>query len=147
MKSISIPFRFESSAKIPASSSAKGTTASTTDNDSIARQKIADVLATRKYERVMRPEYGGAISDLLFEPLDPLVFADYRIDALADINQNISNAYIRDIQIGQPDVIQYNGTDDSTLNVRVVYDVAGKGTTVYSFIANSTTILTEESPI
>lgn len=136
MKSISIPFNF-----------ANGRVSTTSDNNAIAKQKITDVLVTRKYERVMRPEYGAGINSLLFEPMDPLVFADYRIDALSDLNTNVSNAYIRDIQIRQGSPVQYNGSDDSTLDVRVVYDVAGMGTTVFTFTVNSTQILTEETPI
>jgi phage baseplate assembly protein W len=147
MKSISIPFRFESASGVVATSSSRGKTQATIDNGVIAKQKIADVLATRKNERVMRPEYGGGISNLLFEPLDPLVFADYRIDTLSDINRNVSNAYIRDVQIRQANTVQYNDTNDSTLSVRVVYDVAGYGTTTYSFTVNSNALLTEESPI
>lgn len=147
MKSISIPFRFESAPGIPATGITRGTLAETEDNATIAQQRIADVLATRKYERVMRPEYGAGISDLLFEPMDPLIFADYRTDALLDLNQNVSNARIRDIQVKSPDFMEYNGDGESTLSVRVVYDVADKGTTVFRFTVDSTKILTEETPI
>lgn len=147
MKSISIPFRFESAPGVTATVGIRGTLVDTEDNSTIARQRIADVLATRKYERVMRPEYGAGISDLLFEPLDPLVFADYRTDALMDLNQNVSNARIRDVQVKNPTSMEYNGGGDSTLSVRVVYDVADKGTTVFRFTVDSTKILTEETPI
>lgn len=136
MKSISIPFRFSN-----------GKVAETSDNDTIARQRITDVLSTRKFERVMRPEYGAGISDLLFEPLDPLVFADYRIDALSEVNSNVSNARITDISVKQGDSVQYNGDTDSTLSVQVVYSVAGKGSSVFRFTVNSNAILTEETPI
>lgn len=136
MKSISIPFRFEN-----------GKVATTTDNATIARQRIADVLTTRPFERVMIPEYGAAISNLLFEPLDPLVFADYRIDATTTLNNHVSNAYIRDLQVRAGNQAQYGEEGDSTLDVRVLYDVAGQGTLVYNFTVNQTQILTEETPI
>lgn len=147
MKAISIPFRFESSPGVPASSAIRGPSASTTDVTSAAKQKIVDVLATRPYERVMRPEYGAAISNLLFEPLDPLIFADYKIDVLKTLNENVSDAYIRDIQIQEGDPMGYNGEGDSTLDVRVLYDVAGQGTDIFSFTVDSTQIITEETPI
>ena len=132
MRSISIPFRFEN-----------GKAADTTDIGVIAKQRIADVLATRGYERVMRPGYGAGISNLLFEPLDPLVFADYRVDALSAINDNVSNATITDIRIREGTTVQ--NSNDSTLNVSVVYSVPGLGTATYVASVTSTNILTEES--
>lgn len=136
MKAISIPFRFEN-----------GRVASTTDNNKIARQRITDVLATRTYERVMRPEYGAGVSDLLFEPVDPLVFADYKIDALTAVNDNVSNAKIKDLIVRTGTSVEYNGNEESTLVVSVVYDVAGEGTSVFTVTLDSTKILTEETPI
>lgn len=132
MKSISIPFRFNN-----------GKVSDTTDIGTIARQRIADVLATRGYERVMRPGYGAGISNLLFEPMDPLVFADYRIDALNEINDNVSAARINDIRIQEGKTTQSSG--DSTLTVSVVYSVPGMGTATYVATVNSKNILTEES--
>jgi len=132
MKSINIPFRFEGG-KVP----------DTTDTGVIAKQRIADVLATRGSERVMRPGYGAGISGLLFEPLDPLVFADYRVDALAAINDNVSIANIRDIRISEGNTTRSSG--DSTLSVSVVYSVPGMGISVYTAVVDSNTILTEES--
>ena len=133
MASISVPFRFE-----------KGGVASTSDNSIIAKQKIIDVLATRPFERVMRPEHGAGISSLLFEPMDPLVFADYKVDALKTVNDSVNNAHVRDIMFKDGGV-QYNG--ESTLVAQVVYDVAGLGTTVLKLNVNSTKILTEETEI
>lgn len=136
MKAISIPFHFEN-----------GKVASTTDNNKIARQRIADVLATRGNERVMRPEYGAGISNLLFEPMDPLVFADYKIDALTTINDNVSNARVKDLVITAGNPVQYNGNGESTLVVKVLYEVAGERASVYTVTVDSTKILTEETPI
>jgi phage baseplate assembly protein W len=135
MTSLSVPFRFDG-----------GKVASTTDNSTIAKQKIIDVLATRNMERVMRPEHGAGISDLLFEPMDPLVFADYKIDALQTVNESVSNALVRDMILDN-NAVQYNGNGESTLVVRVVYDVAGEGTTVFTLTFDGTRILTEETPI
>lgn len=136
MKSISIPFRFEN-----------GRVAETEDDDKIARQRIVDVLATDRYERVNRPEYGANIRSLLFEPLDPLIFADYRIDAIKDINDYVSNAKITDLQVREGNPIYQGGDAESTLVVRVLYRTASMG--VSSFVARigGTQILTEESNI
>jgi len=109
MKAISIPFRFEN-----------GSVASTEDNSTIAKQRIIDVLATSKYERVMRPEYGAGISSLLFEPLDPLLLSDYKVDALADLNENVSNAKILDMSFQTSGDFVYNTNEESTLVARVL---------------------------
>ena len=134
MKSISIPFRFS-----------KGAIATTDDNSTIARQRIADVLATRAYERVNRPEYGAGIHNLLFEDIDPLVFSDYKIDALDMLNRNVSNARIRDIMIKEGNSIMYGNDGATTIIATVVYDVANTGTATFTVTLDPTTIFTEET--
>jgi phage baseplate assembly protein W len=132
MRSISIPFQF-----------VNGKVGETTNDDKIARQRILDVLATDKYERVNRPEYGADIRSLLFEPLDPLIFADYRVDAIRDINDYVSNAKITDLQIREGST----SYEDSTLVVRVIYRTAATGTSTFVATISGNTILTEESNI
>jgi phage baseplate assembly protein W len=134
MASISIPFRFEN-----------GRVAQTNDNAVIAKQRITDALTTDKYERVNRPEYGVAIRSLLFEPLDPLVFADYRIDAIRDLNDYVSNAKVTDLQIKSGNPTNYGNSEESTLAVRVVYKTADGGQSTFVANFNSNTFITEES--
>ena len=136
MKSILIPFQF-----------ANGKVSETENEDKIARQRIIDVLSTDKYERVNRPEYGADIRSLLFEPLDPLIFADFRIDAIQDINDHVTNAKITDIQIREGSPV-YQGTDtESTLTVRVVYRTAAMGASTFVATITGNAIITEESKI
>lgn len=146
MKSILIPFRFESSPGVLATRTSPGSVATTTDNGIIAKQRIADVLATGPYERVNRPDYGAGINDLLFEPLDPLIIADYKIDAIRTINDYVSNAKIRDIRFEEGGSVGYNGNGESTLIVSVVYDVANTGTSTYTVTLGGEQVLTEETP-
>lgn len=146
MKSISIPFRFESGPGILATATNPGSVATTTDNGVIAKQRIADVLATRPYERVNRPQYGAGITDLLFEPLDPMIVGDYKVDAMRAINDYVSNASIRDIRFKEGDTVGYNGNGESTLIVSVVYDVANTGTSTYTVTLGGEQVLTEETP-
>lgn len=136
MRSISIPFQF-----------ANGKVVETENDDKIARQRIVDVLATDRYERVNRPEYGANIRSLLFEPLDPLIFADYRIDAIKDINDYVSNAKITDLQMREGNPAYQGGDSESTLVVRVVYRTAAMGTSTFVARIGGTAILTEESTI
>lgn len=136
MKSISIPFQF-----------ANGKVSVTEDEDKIARQRIIDVLATDKYERVNRPDYGADIKTLLFEPLDPLIYADYRVDALKDINDHVSNAQVTDLQIREGSPIYQGGNSESTLVVRVLYRTAAMGASTFVATITDNTIITEESTI
>lgn len=134
MASISVPFRFEN-----------GKVAETSNNSIIAKQRIIDVLTTDKYERVNRPEYGVAIRSLLFEPLDPLVFADYRIDAIRDLNDYVSNAKITDLQVKNGNAVNYGNSEEANLAVRVVYKTADGGQATFVANFNSDTFITEES--
>ncbi len=136
MRSISIPFRFDG-----------GKVADTEDNGVIAKQRIIDALITDRFERVNRPEYGSSIKTLLFDSNDPLVFADYRVDALRDLNEYVSNAKILDLQIKNGNDVGYGNDKDSSLVVRVVYRTSDGNTA--TFVANLTagTFITEESTI
>lgn len=134
MKSISIPFRFE-----------KGGVATTEDIEVISRQRIADVLATRTNERVNRPDYGANVYSLLFEPIDPLIFADYKVDALQTLNRQVSTAYIRDMTVREAGSVAYNNDGGTALQISVVYDVPGNRSSVYTVRVDSNSILTEES--
>jgi phage baseplate assembly protein W len=136
MKSISIPFRFSN-----------GRVADTEDNGIIAKQRIIDCLATDRYERVARPEYGANIKSLLFDNFDPLVFADYRIDAIAALDSNVRNAKIVDLQIRNKDTFSYGSSDESTISVRVVYRTSDGGTATFVANLDPNKILTEESTI
>lgn len=136
MRSISIPFRFNG-----------GKVADTEDSGVIAKQRIIDALTTDRFERVNRPEYGSSIKALLFDNNDPLVFADYRVDALRDLNEYVSNAKILDLQIKNGNDVGYGNDKDSSLVVRVVYRTSDGNTA--TFVANLTagTFITEESTI
>jgi phage baseplate assembly protein W len=136
MRSISIPFQFSN-----------GKVVETENDDKIARQRIVDVLATDKYERVMRPDYGADIRSLLFEPLDPLIFADFRVDAIKDINDYVSNAKITDLQIREGNPIEQGDYAESTLSVRVLYRTAAMGASTFVATITGNTIITEESII
>lgn len=134
MKSISIPFRFEG-----------GEVVTTEDIEVISRQRIADVLATRSNERVNRPDYGANAYSLLFEPIDPLIFADYKVDALQTLNRHVSTAYIKDLIAREAGSVAYNNDGGTTLQLSVVYDVPGNRSSVYTVRLDNTSILTEES--
>ena len=136
MRSISIPFRFSN-----------GKIAYTDNNGVIAKQRIIDALTTDRFERVNRPEYGASIKTLLFDNFDPLVFADYRIDAISDLNDYVSNAKILDLQIKNGNSINYGNDEEANLIVRVVYRTSDGNTATFVANLSAGTFITEESTI
>lgn len=136
MRSISIPFRFSD-----------GKVVDTEDNNVIAKQRILDAMTTDRFERVNRPEYGASIKTLLFDNYDPLVFADYRIDAIRDLNDYVSNATILDLQMKNGSPTSYGNDAEANLLVRVLYRTADGNQA--TFVANLTPggLITEESMI
>lgn len=47
------------------------------------------------------PDYGSGIGGLVHEINDPLVFADFKFEAIADLKQGISTVGISDMQVRQ----------------------------------------------
>ena len=128
MKNIAVPFRFTG-----------GRVAATTDPDTVARQKIIDVLTTAPSERFGLPNYGAGLYSLLFEPIDELVEADFKMDAMMELRDRVSGVTIHDIRIKQ------NQVDESTADIYVYYSLPLSPAQTFSFTITNT--LTEESPL
>lgn len=90
-----------------------GRIVSTTDEVQIIEQKILNVLTTGRYERVGIPEYGAGINQLLFEPIDALVSADFRVDAMHELADRISGIVVMDIFL--------TSVNDSEADITVFY--------------------------
>jgi len=99
MKSILIPLRCIG-----------GHIAETSDVSTIIRQKIINVLTTAKLERVGQPQYGAGVRQLLFESIDELTEADFKLDAAAELSDNISGLSLVDMKITQSDESQVDVT-------------------------------------
>lgn len=136
MSAIRIPFSFDG-----------GRTAVTRADDVIARQKIIDVMTTGIYERVMRHNYGVGMQDKLFEILDELSFADFKVDAIQEANSVISRAEILDIRISPSTSVASFGNDQTTLAVTVVYRLPLGATRVLNFSVAVPGELNEDTPV
>lgn len=90
-----------------------GRIAITTDTTQQVEQKLLNVLTTNRYERVGIPEYGAGVNQLLFEPIDALVSADYRTDAMQELADRISGIIIVDIAL--------TSVNDSEADITVFY--------------------------
>jgi phage baseplate assembly protein W len=111
MRSIYLPFQFNN-----------GKVATTADFDAIVKQKIVDVLAVSKTERPMRPEYGIGAYTFLYEPIDPLIWEDFKQDAMMELREFVSGVRITDIVISEGS--SYGGEEEgSTLYITVYYSI------------------------
>jgi phage baseplate assembly protein W len=137
MPSIYTPFRIDGSGRV----------ARTNTPERIVEQQIIDVLTTSKFERVMRPTYGAGATRLLYEPVDGLIYGEFRTDALMELNKQISIASISNMII-QPSENPYIDEDPSVvIEIKVQYSMAMSNNRVFSFKIVTPNGLTEESLI
>jgi phage baseplate assembly protein W len=133
MKSISVPFRFTSDT---------GAVATSSSLNSVVEQNIIDILTTSPGERVMNPKYGAGLKNLLFEEMDELVFAEYRVDAIQELNEYLTTGKVVDLNIRVPESNFYGEDTDTTITISVKYVVPPYGASVVTFdIASGDTTL------
>lgn len=137
MPSIRVPFQINDS----------GSVVSVSTPEKIIEQKIIDILTTSRFERVMRPEYGSGAYDLLFEPVDELVYGEFRTDALDEINRNLTSASVIDISIAPARQPYFDDDVSSTIEITVRYMSRPQGVRSFSFQVADTSLLTEESAL
>lgn len=127
MKAISIPFNFSG-----------GSVTTTTETTKITEQNIVDVLMTAPGERAINVGYGANIQSLLYEPLDTLVFDDFKLDTLDKINKVLVSGKVVDITTSYPDSPQMAFSEDSTLSVSIKYALPFQGSRAFTFAVNTT---------
>lgn len=130
------------SIRVPFSIAASGKVESTTTNEKIIEQQIIDVLSTSEFERVMRPLYGASAVNLLFEPLDELVFSEFKVDALEKLNRNVSGAAVVDMAVEPLEI-----AGDTVLSITAKYSMRTGSIKTFSFQVTFPSLLTEESAI
>lgn len=130
MRSLKLPISFQG-----------GRVATTSNIETIVKQKIIDVLVTSRGERVMNMGYGSGAYSYLYEPMDPLIFADFKQEAISDLHRNVSGVEIMNINIGVPSSL-YDG-ENTTVTVTVSYRIPPMQVTSMTF--NISEFLTEDS--
>lgn len=136
MKSIRIPFQFDG-----------GKLATTTSTDLIAKQKIIDVLTTMKFERVLRHNYGGQIQSMLFEPIDDLMFADFKIEAMQALSECVSRVQVLDMYVMHTGQQQYFSSESTTVTLGVLYKLPLASPQLVTLNVAVPGALNEETPI
>lgn len=132
MKTINVPFRFD-----------EGEVTTTSSVDNIVKQEIVNYFMTNTDERVMNATYGGNLQRLAFEINDPLVIADYKVDALPDINSKLSFGKVLDVSVAETTDDTYYNSNTATITIR--YAVAPRTISTVKLVVNET--FTEESDI
>jgi hypothetical protein len=127
MKAIAIPFNFS-----------KGSVSTTTEQTTITEQNIIDVLVTSPGERAINVSYGANIQQLLYEPLDTLVFDDFKLDTMDKINKVLASGNVVDITTSYPNSPQMSFSEDSTLSVSVKYSLPFQGYGGFTFTVTPT---------
>lgn len=131
MKSIAIPFSFTSDT---------GAVSTVSDIDSVMKQNIMDIITTSPGERVMLFGYGAGIKNLLFEEPDQLVYDEYRMDIINDLNSKLPFGKVIDVQIGVPSDSLYVESTATTISIAIKYVIPPFDTSTMTFSINNTNI-------
>lgn len=134
-----------SAIKTPFQIAPSGRVASVLDQNTIARQQILDTLTTSKFERTMRAGYGAGANELMYEPVDALIFSEFKVDAMMELSKRVSVAQVLDVRVA-PLVTPYFGDGENTsLEISVYYKTNAPGVQSLTFNIVSPDTLTEES--
>jgi phage baseplate assembly protein W len=111
-------------------------------------QQIIDVLTTAPFERPMNPGYGANAMSLLYEPVDDLLYAEFKMDALLALSQRVSSASIVNLSITPSNANNYAQIGETVgLNILVQYRTNLSTTQTFSFKLVVPSELTEEFAI
>jgi phage baseplate assembly protein W len=105
-----------------------GRVLSTKDPSRVASNKIVNVLTTNRGERVGAPTYGASTSSVLFANVDELELADFKVDAIQELQGRISNVEILNVSIA-PDPLE----GETYVKINVVYRIPLSSPQVVSF--------------
>lgn len=105
--------------KMPIEINSSGKLATVSKADEMIKQKVLDYLSTSNFERPMIPLYGANTNVLIYENFDPLVFEEYKLEALQGLQRNVAGALITNMTVSGPNGLK----DDSTVTIAVEYQI------------------------
>jgi phage baseplate assembly protein W len=111
-------------------------------------QQIIDVLTTAPFERPIKPGYGANAMSLLYEPVDDLLYAEFKMDALLTLSQRVPSASITNLIVSPSNTVNYAQIGETVgLNIVVQYRTNLSTTQTFSFKLAVPSELTEEFAI
>lgn len=131
--------------KTPFVISESGRVARVIDQNVVARQQITDVLVTSKRERTARPGYGAGVLDLLFEPIDDLVYNEFKMDAMTELSKQVSNAAVVNIAIAPASIPYFADDMASTIEITAQYRTSVNDMQSFTFQIANPDLITEET--
>ena len=134
-----------SAIKTPFQIAPSGRVAHVLDQNTIARQQILDVLTTSKFERTMRAGYGAGANELMYEPVDALIFSEFKVDAMMELNKQVHMASVIDIRVSPLSTPYFGDGENTSIEISVYYKTASPGVQSLTFNVVSPDTLTEES--
>ena len=108
--------------KMPMNINPSGKFAAVQDIEGIVKQKFVDYLSTSVFQHPMLPMYGANTNVLLYENFDPLVFEEYKLEALQGMQRHISGVQVLNLNIEGPSDLY-----DSTIRMTVEYQIPTVG--------------------
>lgn len=127
--------------KLPLNIDSSGKLATVTKLNEVVKQKVLDYLSTSVFERPMMPMYGANTNVLVYENFDPLIFEEYKMEALQGLQRNIAGAQVTNLIINGPTSLQ----NDSTVKITVEYQIPTFGKQQATINVVLPTDLTEDS--
>jgi hypothetical protein len=133
--------------KEPFSIAPSGKISVLTEAYSLVSQKIKNYVLTNTYERPMSPEYGANSQMLVYENFDSMVFSEFKMETLRELQKNISGASILDMRMIPGGNTERNGSNENTMLIDVQYKLPIGGVRSTQLDLVSPLSLTEESPL
>ncbi len=108
--------------KMPINISGSGKFIAIQSIEETVKQKFVDYLSTSVFQRPMLPMYGANTNVLLYENFDPLLFEEYKIEALQGMQRHISGVQVLNLIMEGP-----SDFSDSTIRMTVEYQIPTVG--------------------
>ena len=133
--------------KEPFSIAPSGKVSAVTEVSSVVSQKVQNYVLTNTYERPMSSAYGANSQMLVYENFDSLVFSEFKMETLRELQKHISGAVILDMRMIPGGYSERNGSNENTMLIDVQYKLPIGGVRSTQINLVSPLLLTEESPI
>lgn len=110
MKTLQIPLQLDSRLRLGVAT-----------GPAAVRAQIIDLLVTGQRERPFRPGYGAGLPEMVFDPLDPVIFRAKENEIRNVLTRSLRGGIVNSVVLSQPDV------EGSTLRVDVLFSLSPGG--------------------
>lgn len=133
--------------KEPFSIAPSGKVSVVTEASAVVSQKVSNYVLTNTFERPMSSAYGANSQMLVYENFDSMIFSEFKMETLRELQKNISGAVILDMRMIPGGNYERNGSNENTMLIDVQYKLPIGGVRSTQIDLVSPLSLTEESPL